>query len=96
MNAPWIALHPDDPLITDIAEQSTDAFTAGHYAWSGDFWTALVIVIDMHSLWPIKLQRLLARSAPVSLCHSQCSVLLKSEAVSSELHTQLLHCPALR
>ena len=95
MNALWIALHPDNSLIAYIAKESAHAFTTGHYAWSGNCCTALVIMIDMHSLSPIKLKRFLTRSASVGLCHSHCSVLFESEAVSSQLHTQLLHIPVL-
>jgi hypothetical protein len=55
-----------------------------------------VVVIDMHGLPPIELKRLVTRRAPVSLCHPQCGVLLKRQAMSSELHPQLLHSPVLR
>jgi hypothetical protein len=96
MNALWIALNPSNATVADIAKQAPDALAARDHAWGSDLWATVVIVIDMHGLSPIKRKRLLTRRTPVSLCHSQCCVLLKRQAMSSDLHPQLLHSPVLR
>ena len=76
MNAVWIPLNESDGSVAWSAEQRPDALATRdrltlHPPHTGSFVLAAArIVIDRHRSWLAEEERLLARSAPISLCHS--------------------------
>jgi hypothetical protein len=74
MNALWIALKESDGSVARSAEQRSDAFAARDRrslcppSTQPFVLAAAWVVIDRHCSWLTKAERLLARTAPVSLC----------------------------
>jgi hypothetical protein len=76
MNALWIALQESDGSIARSAEQRPDALAARDRltfcppSTEPFVLAAARIVINRHCSWLSKAKRLLARTAPVSLCQT--------------------------
>jgi hypothetical protein len=96
MYALWMTLNPSNGLIANVAEKTTHALPTRDHACSQNFWAAPMIVVDVNSVAAVKLQWLIARSAPIRLLSPPRHVLLNGQSMAPELHAQFLQRPVLR